>query len=142
MIVEKDDNIKVHYTGKTNAGQVFDSSLQREPLGFKVGEGKLLKAFEEAVLGMKLNDSVEINIPAEEGYGPVREDLIAEVDKKNLGPEVKPEIGMELMSKYPDGTEVIVRITEVNDETIKVDANHPLAGEDLNFEITVVEIDK
>lgn len=142
MTVELDDTIKVHYTGKTNAGQVFDSSVDREPLGFKVGEGKLLKAFEEAVVGMKLNDSVEINIPAAEGYGPVREDLIAEVDKNNLGPEVKPEVGMELMSKYPDGTEVVVRVTEVSDASIKVDANHPLAGEDLNFEITVVEIDK
>lgn len=139
--VKVNDSIKVHYTGKVASGDIFDSSVERDPLAFKVGEGNLLKGFEEGVIGMKVNDSKEIQIPAGEGYGELRPDLIAKVDRKNLGPDVKPEVGMELMSKYPDGQEVIVRIVEVEEDNITVDANHPLAGQDLSFEITLVEIE-
>ena len=127
--VKLNDNIKVHYTGKIESGEIFDSSVERDPLPFKVGEGKLLKGFEEAVVGMKINDSKEINIPSAEGYGTIREDLIAKVDRKNL------------MSKYPDGTDVVVRIVEVSKDDVTVDANHPLAGRDLTFEITLVSIE-
>ncbi|MFT6715668.1 MAG: FKBP-type peptidyl-prolyl cis-trans isomerase 2 [Saprospiraceae bacterium] len=138
--VKLNDNIKVHYTGKIESGEVFDSSLERDPLTFKVGEGTLLKGFEHAVIGMKINDSKEIKIPCGEGYGTVREDLIAKVDKKNLSKEIEPTVGMELTSKYPDGTDVVVRIVDVSEQEVTVDANHPLAGMDLTFEITLVSI--
>jgi FKBP-type peptidyl-prolyl cis-trans isomerase 2 len=138
--VKLNDNIKVHYTGKVESGDVFDSSLERDPLTFKVGEGTLLKGFEDAVIGMVIDDKKEIKIPSGEGYGTVREDLIAKVDRKNLSPDVEPVVGMELMSKYPDGTDVIVRIVEVSTDVVTVDANHPLAGRDLTFEITLVSI--
>lgn len=139
--VKVNDKITVHYTGKVESGEVFDSSLERDPLAFKVGEGTLLKGFEDAVIGMKINDSKEIKIPSKEGYGEIREDLVAKVDRKNLGPDIDPTVGMELMSKYPDGTDVIVRIVEVGEEDVTVDANHPLAGRDLTFEITLVGIE-
>jgi len=140
--VKLNDSIKVHYTGKIESGDVFDSSLEREPLTFKVGEGTLLKGFEEGVIGMGIDDKKEIKIPSTEGYGTIREDLIAKVDRKNLSPDVEPVVGMELMSKYPDGTDVIVRIVEVSPKGVIVDANHPLAGRDLTFEITLVSIEK
>lgn len=139
--VKLNDNIKVHYTGKVESGEVFDSSLERDPLKFKVGEGTLLKGFEEAVIGMKIDDSKEIKIPSKEGYGIVSDDLIAKVDRKNLSQEIEPAVGMELMSKYPDGTDVVVRIVEVSEQEVTVDANHPLAGRDLTFEITLVSIE-
>jgi FKBP-type peptidyl-prolyl cis-trans isomerase 2 len=138
--VKLSDQIQVHYTGKVESGEIFDSSLERDPLSFKVGEGKLLKGFEEAVLGMKVDEKKEISIPSEEGYGIIREDLIATVDRKNLGQDIEPEVGMELMSKYPDGTDVVVRIVKVAENEVVVDANHPLAGRDLTFEITLVSI--
>lgn len=139
--VKLNDSIKVHYTGRIETGDIFDSSVERDPLAFTVGEGNLLKGFEDAVVGMKINDSKEIHIPFAEGYGELRPDLIAKVEKKNLSPEITPTVGMELMSKYPDGQEVVVRIVEVEEESITVDANHPLAGQDLTFEITLVEIE-
>ena len=139
--VKLNDNIKVHYTGKIESGEIFDSSLERDPLAFKVGEGTLLKGFESAVIGMKINDNKEINIPSVEGYGAIREDLIAKVDRKNLSQEIEPTVGMELMSKYPDGTDVVVRIVEVSEGEVTVDANHPLAGRDLTFDITLVGIE-
>lgn len=138
--VKLNDSIKVHYTGTIESGEVFDSSLERDPLEFIVGEGKLLKGFEEGVVGMKVDDSKEISIPSAEGYGELRPDLVAEVDKKNLSPEIEPVVGMELMSKYPDGSDVVVRIVEVKEDTITVDANHPLAGRDLKFNITILDI--
>ncbi len=138
--VKLSDQIQVHYTGKVESGEIFDSSLERDPLSFKVGEGKLLKGFEEAVVGMKVDDKKEISIPSEEGYGIIREDLIATVDRKNLSQDIEPEVGMELMSKYPDGTDVVVRIVKVAENEVVVDANHPLAGRDLTFEITLVSI--
>jgi FKBP-type peptidyl-prolyl cis-trans isomerase 2 len=139
--VKLHDSIKVHYTGKIESGEVFDSSLERDPLTFKVGEGTLLKGFESAVIGMKIDDNKEIKIPSGEGYGSIREDLIAKVDRKNLSQEIEPTVGMELMSKYPDGTDVVVRIVEVSEQDVTVDANHPLAGRDLTFEITLVGIE-
>lgn len=139
--VKVNDSIAVHYTGKVETGEIFDSSLERDPLNFKVGEGTLLKGFEEAVVGMKVDESKEVKIPSAEGYGIVREDLIAKVSKKNLSQEIEPVIGMELMSKYPDGTDVIVRIVDISGEEVTVDANHPLAGRDLTFEITLVGIE-
>jgi FKBP-type peptidyl-prolyl cis-trans isomerase 2 len=139
--VELNDSIKVHYTGKVESGEVFDSSIERDPLLFVVGEGTLLKGFENAVIGMTINDSKKIKIPSAEGYGTVREDLIAKVDRGNLSKEIEPTVGMELMSKYPDGTDVVVRIVDVTEKEVTVDANHPLAGRDLTFEITLVSIE-
>lgn len=140
MSVKLNDKIKVHYTGTIETGEVFDSSVSREPLEFTVGEGNLLKDFEEAVLGMKINESKKIDIEAANAYGVIREDLIVKVDKNNLAPDLTPEVGMELVSQYPDGSEVVVRIVEVNPEDIVVDANHPLAGKNLSFDITLVQI--
>lgn len=138
--VKENDTVKVHYTGKLNDGQVFDSSLQREPLEFKVGEGNMIKGFENAVLGMAVGENKEVNIPSNEAYGPHREELTQEIKKSDLPAEVNPEVGLQLMSRTPDGREFRVVVSEVKGDTVRIDANHPLAGKDLIFEIEVVEI--
>ena len=137
---KKDDTVKVHYTGKLSDGNVFDSSKERDPLEFKVGAGQVIPGFEQAVEGMAVEETKEVTIPSTEAYGPVREELKQEVNKSNLPPELKPEVGMQLSAKNQEGGDMVVTVAEVKDESILIDANHPLAGKDLTFEIELVEI--
>lgn len=139
-IIQENDSIKVHYTGKLSNGTVFDSSLEREPLEFTLGQGTLIPGFEKGVLGMSVGDKKEVEIPYVEGYGARHEELIQEIPKGNLPKEITPEIGMGLMIGAPDGTERQIIVVEVKDQDILVDGNHPLAGNDLVFEIEILEI--
>ncbi len=139
--VKQNDTVKVHYTGKLEDGQVFDSSVERgEPIEFTLGQGQLIPGFEKGLIDMKVNEKKTINIPKDEAYGEPKAELIQEVEKNQLPDELKPEVGMPLVSKTPDGREINLTVTEVKDETIVVDANHPLAGKDLVFDLEVVEI--
>ncbi|MBZ9628654.1 peptidylprolyl isomerase [Psychroflexus sp. CAK57W] len=139
--VKEKDTVKVHYTGKlASTGQVFDSSLEREPIEFTLGEGTIIPGFETGVLNMKEAEKKTIEIPKEEAYGDVKKELFQEVPKDQLPEEIKPEVGMGLVSQNPDGTERQLRVAEVKDDHIVVDANHPLAGHDLTFELELVEI--
>jgi len=138
--VKDGDTVKVHYTGKLKDGSVFDTSAEREPLEFKLGEGQLIPGFEKAVVGLNVGDSTEVDIPSTEAYGEAREDLIISVPKDQLPDDVEPQVGMQLQVNQPDGQPVPVRIAEVGDTELKLDANHPLAGKDLSFEIELVDI--
>lgn len=139
--VKTNDTVKVHYTGSITAnGEIFDSSLEREPLEFTLGQGMLIPGFENGVLNMKVNEKKTINIPKEEAYGVVREELFQEVSKQELPPDLEPQVGMGLVSRGPNGQEHQLRVAQVNENSIVVDANHPLAGHDLTFELEVVEI--
>jgi FKBP-type peptidyl-prolyl cis-trans isomerase SlpA len=138
--VKLKDTVRVHYTGKLDNGQIFDSSLQREPLEFTLGEGQLIPGFEQGVLDMKVNEKKTIQIPHTEAYGEVKEELFHEVEKDKLPEELQLEEGMGLISKAPDGTERQLVLHEIKEDTIVVDANHPLAGKDLTFELELVEI--
>ncbi|TXE10534.1 peptidylprolyl isomerase [Gelidibacter salicanalis] len=138
--VKNNDTVKVHYTGKLTNGQVFDSSLEREPLEITIGEGKLIPGFENAILDMKVNDKKTVEIAKEEAYGDVQQELFHHVQKEQLPQDVKPEVGMGLASKGPDGTEHQFRVVDVKDDHIVVDGNHPLAGQDLVFDLELVEI--
>jgi FKBP-type peptidyl-prolyl cis-trans isomerase SlpA len=138
--VKKDDKVKVHYTGKLANGEVFDSSLERDPMEFQVGSGQLIPGFENGVIDMKVNEKKTLVIPSDEAYGEPRKELIQEVPKDRLPEEIKPEIGMGLVSKTPEGQEIQLVVKEVNDDSIVVDGNHPLAGQELTFEIEVVGI--
>ncbi len=138
--VKKNDTVKVHYTGKLAGGQIFDSSEGKDPIEFTLGEGQLIPGFENGLIDMKLNEKKTINIPKEEAYGEPREELIQEVEKSQLPPEIAPEVGMGLVSKGPDGREMNLLVAEVKENSIVVDGNHPLAGKDLIFDLEVVEI--
>tara|TARA_B100000508_G_scaffold55003_3_gene42660 strand:+ start:24703 stop:25131 length:429 start_codon:yes stop_codon:yes gene_type:complete len=138
--VKQNDTVKVHYTGKLANGEVFDSSLERDPMEFTVGSGQLIPGFENGVIDMKVNEKKTIVIPSAEAYGEPRKELIQEVPKDRLPEEIKPEVGMGLVSKTPEGQEIQLVVKEVNDDNIVVDGNHPLAGQELTFEIEVVGI--
>ena len=138
--VKKNDTVKVHYTGKLADGQVFDTSEGKDPIEFTLGEGQLIPGFENGLIDMKLNEKKTINIPVDQAYGHPREDLVQEVDKSQLPPEIEPEVGMGLVSRTPDGREMNLLVAEVKENSIIVDGNHPLAGKDLIFDLEVVEI--
>jgi FKBP-type peptidyl-prolyl cis-trans isomerase 2 len=134
------DTVKVHYTGRLQDGTVFDTSVGSEPLEFTLGQGQVIPGFEQAVIGMQVGESKTVTIPVDQAYGPRRDDMILEVNRDELPDDLEPEVGMQLQMNHGDGGIVIVTITEVSETTIKVDANHPLAGQDLVFDIELVEI--
>ncbi len=136
-MIEKGSKVKVHYTGKLKDNEVFDSSKDKEPLEFTVGEGQLIPGFENGVMGLNAGDKKTIELEPEQAYGPVREELVNEVPKENLPEGVK--IGSTLQAQTEQGP-VMVRVVELNETIGKVDANHPLAGKKLIFDLEVVEV--
>jgi FKBP-type peptidyl-prolyl cis-trans isomerase 2 len=140
--VKNGDTVKVHYTGKLEDGSVFDSSVERDPLEVKLGEGKLIPGFENAVIGLEVGDSTTANIESADAYGERREDLEVTVERSQLPEDIEPQVGMQLQLNQPNGQPVPVQVTKVEDENIIIDANHPLAGKDLTFDIELVDIVK
>ncbi|MCK0159585.1 peptidylprolyl isomerase [Allomuricauda sp. F6463D] len=138
--VKESDTVKVHYTGKLTDGQVFDSSLEREPLEIKLGEGQLIPGFEKGLIDMAVNEKKTITIDKQEAYGEVNEALFQKVSKSQLPEDLKPEVGMGLVGANAEGQEQQFRVAKVEEEDIIIDANHPLAGQDLVFDLEVVEI--
>ncbi|BCR06225.1 peptidyl-prolyl cis-trans isomerase [Desulfuromonas versatilis] len=134
------DTAKVHYTGTLADGTVFDSSRERDPLEFTVGGGQLIKGFDQGVVGMTVGETRTVNIPAEQAYGPHREEIVIAVERSQLPPGLTPEVGMQLQAQGGDGQPVMVTVTAVDEQKVTIDANHPLAGKDLSFEIELVEI--
>jgi peptidylprolyl isomerase len=137
---ENGDTVRVHYTGTFDDGEIFDSSSGREPLEFTMGSGQLIPGFDRAVDGMSPGESKTVKIPAEEAYGPHREEMMLEVDRAQVPPDLDPKVGERLEIKQQDGRSVPVTVTEVTDTQVVLDGNHPLAGKSLNFEIELVEI--
>ncbi len=134
------DKVKVHYTGKLVNGEIFDSSRQREPLEFVVGGGQMIPGFDKAVQGLEVSEIVEVTIPSDEAYGDRDDNMIQEIPRTQLPEDLKPSVGQTLMATNETGQQTQVVIKEVSDAAITIDANHPLAGEDLVFEIELVEI--
>lgn len=140
MKAKQNDQVKVHYTGKLTDGQVFDSSEGREPLAFQVGGGQMISGFDEAVNGMELNEKKTVTIPSEQAYGAHNPDLIQEISKSDLPEDMQPEVGQKLVATNDLGHQTQVTVIEASDSSIKIDANHELAGKDLVFDIELVEI--
>lgn len=138
--VKENDTVRVHYTGKLTTGEVFDSSRERDPLEVTLGEGRLIPGFEKGLIDMEVAEKKTITIPKEEAYGEVQKELFQELGRDQLPAEINPEVGMGLVARGQDGSERQLRITEVKDASIVVDANHPLAGQDLVFDLELVEI--
>jgi peptidylprolyl isomerase len=134
------DTVKIHYTGTLEDGTEFDSSAGREPLEFEMGSGQVIPGFDTAVDGMTIGDSKTVTIPPGEAYGDRHDQLVQQVPKSALPDDMKPEVGMQLQSQSPEGQIMNLVVVEVEEESITVDANHPLAGKALTFAIELVEI--
>lgn len=138
--VKEGDVVKVHYTGKLANGEEFDSSQGREPLEFTVGAGQMIKGFDDAMPGMNVGDKKTITIPPADGYGERSEDALIEFPKENIPEDMKLEAGMSLTLSNQEGQPVPVVVKEIRDDIVLLDANHFLAGENLVFDIELVEI--
>jgi peptidylprolyl isomerase len=138
--VKSGDTVRVHYHGKLNDGSTFDSSEGRDPLEFTVGSGQVIKGFDEAMLNMQPGEKKTVNIPVEQAYGKRNDDMMMEYPKSEFPADMKPEVGMELHMSDNMGNVFPVVIEAVNDETVILDANHPLAGKDLTFDLELVSI--
>lgn len=138
--VQSGDKVKVHYHGKLRSGETFDSSQGREPLEFTVGSGQVIKGFDQGVMGMQVGDKRTVEIPVQDAYGPKQDEMIIEFPRNQFPPDMKPEEGMQLMMNNGAGQSFPVTVTEVKEDSVILDANHPLAGQDLIFDIELVEI--
>ena len=134
------DKVRIHYTGKLDDGTQFDSSEGREPLEFELGGGQIIAGFEQAVEGMSVGESKSVRLEPEEAYGPHHEQLVQQVSRDALPDDIDPKEGMALQSSSPDGQVTQLTVTAVTEKSITVDANHPLAGRALSFDIELVEI--
>ena len=133
------DRVRVHYTGKLEDGQVFDSSRGGEPLEFTVGAGEVIPGFDEAVRGMQVGETKTVEIVPEDAYGPRRDGLVATIERERAQFPVEPQVGMNLALPLQDGSQLEVVVTEVTDEHVTIDGNHPLAGEKLIFDVELIE---
>lgn len=138
--VKKGDSVKVHYHGTLSDGTIFDSSEGREPLEFEVGSGMVIAGFDEGVTGMVIGEKRSVNIPADQAYGQVQDEMIMEFPKTQFPPDMIPEIGVQLSMSNNEGQQFPVTIIEVKEEMVVLDANHPLAGKDLTFDLELVDI--
>ncbi len=139
MPVKNGDTVSVHYIGTLNDGSEFDRSREGCPLSFKVGAGQVIPGFEKAVMGHEPGDSFTVTIPAEEAYGPRHDELLFPVPLEQVPDNINPQVGM-LLHVATDQGELEVRVAEINDKNMVVDANHPMGGKDLTFALTIVSI--
>lgn len=139
MPIKKGDTVKVHYTGSIADGTVFDSSRDRDPLEFVTGKQMLVPGFEAAVMGREVGDNFTVTFPAAEGYGSSDPELIFTVPRSEVPDHITPTVGLQLQLSSEQG-DMDVTISSVTDDEIELDANHPLAGKDLTFEIEIIEV--
>jgi peptidylprolyl isomerase len=133
------DTVRVHYTGRLDDGQVFDSSEGHDPLEFTVGAGEVIPGFDQAVQGMTAGEEKRVTIAAEEAYGPHREEMVLTVDRNDLPQGVDPEVGQQYQMSQA-GQTFVVTVTDVTEGAVELDANHPLAGRDLTFDLQLVGV--
>lgn len=139
---EKGKTVKVHYTGTLNDENktLFDSSREREPLEFTLGAGQMIQGFDNAVEGMAVGESKKVEIPMDEAYGPRKDEAIISVSKTQLPEGMEPQVGMQLEATQQDGRKQLLVVADVKEEEVVLDANHPLAGKDLVFDIELVDV--
>jgi peptidylprolyl isomerase len=138
--VKKGDKVKVHYHGRLNNGETFDKSEGREPLEFEVGSGMVIKGFDDGVTGMAIGEKKTVNIPFDQAYGPTNPDMVIEMPKDRFPKDMVIEVGMPLLMSDGQGQQFQVTVTEIKEDAVILDANHPLAGKDLIFDLELVEI--
>jgi peptidylprolyl isomerase len=139
-IAKRGNSVRVHYKGTLNDGTMFDSSEGCDPLAFTIGEGQVIPGFEDAVIGMSQGETKTAVIPADQAYGPHLNEMVVDVDRTQFPEYIKPEIGQTLQMRRPDGHPIRIKVAGISESTITLDANHPMAGKDLTFEIQLIEI--
>lgn len=137
--VKNGDTVRVHYTGRLEDGQVFDSSEGGEALEFEVGAGQVIPGFDEGVRDMEVGQTKRIEIEADDAYGQRVDALVQTISREGMNMDAEPQVGMNLIMQLPDGNQIPVAITAVSDKEVTLDANHPLAGHALTFDVTLVE---
>jgi peptidylprolyl isomerase len=137
---KKGDTVKIHYTGRLGDEEVFDSSANREPLEFRLGEGKIIPGFEEAVVGMAPGESKTVKISPDKAYGPHRKELVADVERSRVPDNLKLDVGRHVQIRQPNGGVIQAKVTSISESKVTLDANHPLAGKELTFDVKLVEI--
>ena len=138
-MIEAGKTVKVHYKGTLEDGSVFDSSESRDPIEFEMGSGALIPGFENTVAKMEVDETRTVTIPSAEAYGDMNDEMVGEIPRSNLPDDIEPEVGMVLSMQSPDG-EMPVRVVALDEENLTLDANHPLAGKNLTFELTLIEV--
>lgn len=138
--VKAGDRIRVHYHGRLTTGETFDKSEGRAPLEFEVGSGMVIKGFDDGVTGMAVGEKKTINIPFMEAYGPTNPDMVIPMPKDRFPQDLEIEVGMPLAMSDGQGQQFQVTVTEIKEDVVVLDANHPLAGKDLVFDLELVEI--
>lgn len=134
------DTVRVHYMGKLDDGTVFDTTMTHEPVEFTIGARQVIPGFEQAVIGLEPGESITVRVPALKGFGAYRPEMVQNVHPSQLPEGLEPEVGQQLQIPRPEGQPFLVRVTDVSDASITLDANHPLAGQDLTFTVRLVEI--
>jgi peptidylprolyl isomerase len=142
QVAKDGDTVQVNYTGKLEDGTVFDTSEGREPYEFTLGAGQAIAGFDKAVIGMKVGEKKTITIPSDEAYGPYYDEMVIQISRDRIQSEAEPAIGQVLTASGPSGQKISFRVTEISDNgTLTLDANHPLAGKDLTFDIELMNIE-
>lgn len=135
------DTVRVHYEGQLSDGTIFDSSVEREPIEFILGQDTVIPGFEQAVIGMEVGESKDVSIPPEDGFGEYSEELVVNIEKSMLPPDINPELGMQLeVSSEEEENPRVFTIAEIAEDSVTLDGNHPLAGEEIAFKIELLEI--
>lgn len=134
------DSVQVHYTGRLTDGSVFDTSDGRDPLKFTLGEGMVIPGFNDAIIDMNIGDKKTVEIPVDQAYGPSQDELVMPVPRDQFPPDITPEVGQQLQMGGPNGELMVVTVTNVKEDIVTLDANPPLAGEDLTFDVELVAI--
>lgn len=134
------NTVKVHYTGKLKDGRVFDSTRERDPLQIELGAGQVIPGFERAVLGMAEGETKSVELAPSDGYGPRRSDMVVEISRQRVPADFDPNVGQQIQLYVDEQQSIPATVVETSDQSITVDANHPLAGEELTFDLQLVEI--
>lgn len=138
--IESGSTVEVHYTGTLSNGEVFDSSKGRDPLKVTLGQGQLISGFEDSLMGMALNEKKTFTLEPEEAYGPRNDEAMRQFPRSDLPPDLEVQEGQMLALSTQDGQQIPARVAQLDDESITLDLNHPLAGQSLTFEVEVVAI--
>jgi len=137
---KKGDSVKINFTGKLEDGSVFANTAGSEPLEFKLGEGKIIPGIENAVEGMNVGESKSVEVPPEDAYGQRREELIQEVSRDKFPKNIEPKVGQKFEVPQQQGQPMVVRVVDTSEQSVTLDANHPLAGKDLTFDLELLEV--